>query len=189
MRKPRRAAAAKIAAQRGSGRPELGELFDEAVALYLRLTALAATMYRRGELSGPRRTLLRALARSGPQTVAHLARARAQSRQRLQPLVNALIDEGLLGTQPNPLHKQSPLVVLTSRGQKLAQEIAEREGRLREKLHLASSRRRVVQAVDVLRDVRQALERQANPSAARLSAPRRARGASGRRTRGGRLPA
>ena len=32
---------------------------------------------------------------------------------------------------------------------------------LREKLHLASPRRRVVQAVEVLRDVRQALERQA----------------------------
>jgi DNA-binding MarR family transcriptional regulator len=161
MRKPRRAAAAKIAAQRGSGRPELGELFDEAVTLYLRLTAIAATMYRRGQLSGPRRTLLRVLARSGPRTVAHLARARAQSRQRLQPLVNALIDEGLLGTQPNPWHKQSPLVLLTSRGQRLAQEIAEREGLLREKLVLASSRRRVVQAVEVLRDVHEALERQA----------------------------
>ena len=160
MRKPRRAPAAKTAAQRGSGRPELGELFDEAVRLYLRLTALAATMYRRGELSGPRRTLVRALARSGPQTVAHLARARAQSRQRLQPLVNALIDEGLLVTQPNPWHKQSPLVVLTSRGQKVAQDIAEHEGKLREQLLLASSRRRVVQAVEVLRDVREALERQ-----------------------------
>ena len=160
-RKPRRATAVKVAAQRGSGRPELGELFDEAVSLYLRLTAIAATMYRRGELSGPRRTLLRALARSGPQTVAHLARARAQSRQRLQPLVNALIDEGLLGTQPNPWHKQSPLVHLTPRGQKVAQEIGKREGILRDKLLLVSSRRRVVQAVDVLRDVRAALERQA----------------------------
>jgi DNA-binding MarR family transcriptional regulator len=136
-------------------------LFDEAVALYLRLTAIAATMYRRGELSGPRRTLLMALARSGPQTVAHLARARAQSRQRLQPLVNALIDEELLATQANPVHKQSPLVVLTARGQKLAQAIAIREGALREKLRLASSRRRIVDAVEVLRDVRQALERQA----------------------------
>lgn len=159
MRKPKRAAA--TIAQRGSGRPELGELFDEAVALYLRLTALAATMYHRGELSGPRRTVLRALARSGPRTVAHLARARAQSRQRLQPLVNGLIDEGLVSTQPNPMHKQSPFVVLTARGQKVAREIGEYEGRLREELQLTSSRRRVVQAVHVLRDVRQALEQQA----------------------------
>ena len=51
-------------------------------------------------------------------------------------------------------------MLLTSRGQKLAQEIAEREGILREKLLLASSRRRVVQAVEVLRDVLEALERQ-----------------------------
>jgi DNA-binding MarR family transcriptional regulator len=137
-------------------------LFDEAVALYLRLTALAATMYHHGELSGPRRTLLMALARSGPRTVAHLARARAQSRQRLQPLVNALVDEGLLATEPNPLHKQSPLVVLTPRGQQLAHEIATYEGGLREKLRLASSRRRIIDAVDVLRDVRHALETQAS---------------------------
>jgi DNA-binding MarR family transcriptional regulator len=143
---------------RGSGRPELGALFDETVKLYLRLTSLAATMYRRGELSGPRRTLLMALVRSGPQTVAHLARERAQSRQRLQPLVNALIDEGLLATQPNPVHKQSPIVVPTARGQKLAQEMAAHEGRLRENLRLASSRRRVTDAAEVLRDVRHALE-------------------------------
>src|SRR5919109_832728 len=110
MRKSRREAAAKVVGRSRPGRQELGELFDEAVALYLRLTALAATMYHHGELSGPRRTLLMALARSGPRTVAHLARARAQSRQRLQPLVNALVDEGLLATEPNPLHKQSPLV-------------------------------------------------------------------------------
>jgi DNA-binding MarR family transcriptional regulator len=161
MRMPRREAAAKIAGRGRSGRPELGELFDETVALYLRLTAIAATMYRQGELSGPRRTLLMALARSGPQTVAHLARVRAQSRQRLQPLVNALIDEGLLAVRPNPLHKQSPLVVLTPRGQKLVREIAAHEGALREKLRLAKSRRRIIDAVEVLRDVRQALERQA----------------------------
>jgi DNA-binding MarR family transcriptional regulator len=146
--------------RRQSGRPELGALFDETVMLYLRLTALAAAMYGRGELSGPRRTLLMALVRSGPRTVAHLARGRSQTRQRLQPLVNAMIDEGLLATQPNPVHKQSRLVVVTPRGQKRAREIAAREGALREQLRLASSRRRVVDAVEVLRDVRQALERQ-----------------------------
>jgi DNA-binding MarR family transcriptional regulator len=131
------------------------------VALYLRLTSIAAQMYGRGELSGPRRTLLMALARSGPRTVAHLARARAQSRQRLQPLVNALIDEGVLATRANPLHKQSRLVVLTPRGEQRAREIAEVEGRRRDELRLVSSRRRIVDAVDVLRDVRHALERHA----------------------------
>jgi hypothetical protein len=79
----------------------------------------------------------------------------------LQPLLNALIGEGLLVTQANPLHRQSPLVLLTPRGQQRARQIAEHEGALRERLRLASSRRRIVDAVDVLRDVRQALERQA----------------------------
>ena len=143
------------------GRPELGQLFDETVSLYLRLSALADRIYRRGELSGPRRTLLIALARSGPRTVAHLARARAQARQRLQPLVNALVEEGLLQTIPNPLHKQSHLVGLTARGEKVVRHMSEREGMFREQLQLASSSQRIVDAVEVLRDVRQALEAQA----------------------------
>jgi len=94
---------------------ELALLFDETVALYLRLTATAAAIYGQGAISGPRRTVLVALARSGPQTVAQLARARAQSRQRLQPLVNHLVREGLLELAENPAHARSPLVVLRPR--------------------------------------------------------------------------
>ena len=37
------------------------------------------------------RTILVALAEAGPQTVSRLARARGQARQRIQPLMNALI--------------------------------------------------------------------------------------------------
>jgi len=72
-------------------RDPLDAVFEETVALYHRLTADAAMIHRRGALSGPRRTVLLGLARSGPQSVAHMARTRAQSRQRLQPLVNGLM--------------------------------------------------------------------------------------------------
>ena len=77
----------------------LGTLFEEAVALYHQLTSDAALIHGLGSMSGPRRTVLVALARSGPQTVAHLARARAQSRQRFQPLVNGLLADGFVETQ------------------------------------------------------------------------------------------
>jgi DNA-binding MarR family transcriptional regulator len=136
----------------------LGVLFDETVSTYLRLSAVATAMYRRGNLSGPRRTVLMALARSGPQTVAHLARGRAQSRQRLQPLVHALVSEGLLATHANPLHRQSPLVELTPKGLKLAQRVAAWEASLRAQLRLESSPGQLGRAAAVLRDVRQALE-------------------------------
>ena len=141
---------------------ELDQLFDETVSLYHRLTATAAKIHRKGALSGPRRTVLMVLARSGPRTVAHLARLRAQSRQRLQPLVNALVSEGLLEIRPNALHRQSPLIALTAKGERAVAGIRTRELRLRRDLRFASSRAHVRRAAEVLRDVREAIETQLN---------------------------
>src|SRR5688572_4970632 len=81
--------------------PAIAALCDENVLFYLRLSELAAKIHRQGPLSGPRRTILAGLARSGPRTVAHMARDRGQARQRIQPVVNSLIDDGLLQAAPN----------------------------------------------------------------------------------------
>ena len=134
-------------------RLELGRLFEETVGLYWRLTRAAAAIYGRGPLSGPRRTVLMAFARGGPQTVARLAAVRAQSRQRLQPLVNSLVAEGLLERQPNPLHRRSALIGLTTRGIGAVRQIQATEGRLRAVLPLTVSRRALVSASTVLRTV------------------------------------
>jgi DNA-binding MarR family transcriptional regulator len=139
---------------------ELAVLFDETVKLYHRLTADASTIHRFGSMSGPRRTVLVALARSGPQTVSDMARARAQSRQRFQPLVNALIADGLVAARPNPRHKQSHLIVLTAKGEKTVKQIVETEAALRARVTVARSSRSVAQAAAVLRDVRMALQDQ-----------------------------
>jgi DNA-binding MarR family transcriptional regulator len=82
------------------------------------MSALAAKIHGKGALSGPRRTILAGLARSGPGTVAQMARHRGQARQRIQPIVNSLIDEGLLEAVPNAAHVQSPLIVVTPKGRK-----------------------------------------------------------------------
>ena len=138
----------------------LDTLFAETVALYLRLSADAARIHHFGSLSGPRRTVLVGLARSGPQTVSHMARARAQSRQRFQPLVNRLVADGLVETQPNPAHKVSPLIALTAKGHKLVKDIIARERALKSRFRLATPEHRVRLAAAVLREVRQALEDQ-----------------------------
>jgi DNA-binding MarR family transcriptional regulator len=138
----------------------LSQLFEDTVALYLRLSADAAAIHRAGELSGPRRTLMVALSRSGPQSVAHLARARAQARQRLQPLVNRLIADGLLEARPNPVHVQSPLIALTARGQRAVTHILSIEDRLQARLRPKSTVRSMRLASKVLRDVRETLEQQ-----------------------------
>lgn len=135
-------------------------MFDETVLLYHRLSASAATFYGRGALSGPRRTVLTAIARSGPQTVSRLARTRAQSRQRLQPLVNALLEEGLVEATPNPMHKQSPLIVLTAKGEQAVARIAKVEAEARERLQLNASIAEIANAAAVVRQARLAIEEQ-----------------------------
>jgi DNA-binding MarR family transcriptional regulator len=138
---------------------EISELFDESVRFYLRLSALAAKMHGDGPLSGPRRTVLVSLHRSGPRTVAQLAREREQSRQRFQPLVNALIADGLLQAAPNAAHRQSPLIVLTAKGRRAVQRIHAVEQAWRPRLDVTIPKARLTDATAVLREVRSGLER------------------------------
>jgi DNA-binding MarR family transcriptional regulator len=138
---------------------ELARLFDETVLLYLRLTALAARLHGGGPLSGPRRTVLAGLADSGPQTVAQMARVRSQSRQRFQPLINALIADGLVEAVPNPAHRQSPLMVITARGRRAVARMRAIEAKGRREMQVTASARQVAAATAVLRDVRRDIER------------------------------
>jgi DNA-binding MarR family transcriptional regulator len=140
----------------------VGELFDENVRFYLRLSALAVKMHGKGPLSGPRRTVLIGLARGGPRTVAQLARERAQSRQRFQPLVNALIADGLLRAVPNPAHKHSPLIKLTRKGERAVQRIQEIEVAWRPRLNVQVSTSQLKGTLTVMRRIRAELERLAD---------------------------
>ena len=140
--------------------PAMGELFEAAVAFYHQLTAAAAAIHGRGHLSGPRRTVLSMLERTGPMTVSHLARARAQSRQRFQPLINSLLEDGLVEARPKPVHKQSPLIRLTPKGKRAVRQMSERERALRTELRPASSEQSLRRAAAVLRDVRTTLAEQ-----------------------------
>ena len=139
-------------------RPELARLFEEVVRFYLSLTHTATLMYRHGQLSGPRRTLLVMLSRTGPFTVAQIAKARRESRQRVQPLVNALVRAGALAYASNPAHKRSPLITVTPKGQKTVQYILELENTLRARVTLDVPARHLAAAAEVLRQVREALE-------------------------------
>ena len=149
------------AQNRGDERPdvEIAELCDENVLFYLRMSALAAKIHRKGPLSGPRRTILATLAQSGPRTVAQVARDRGQARQRIQPIVNSLIDEGLLQSRPNAAHRQSPLIVVTPKGRQAVERIHRLEQAWRSRVTFPLSRAKVKEAIDVLRTVRLEMER------------------------------
>jgi DNA-binding MarR family transcriptional regulator len=142
----------------GGAAAGLETLFEEVVALYLRLRAAAALIHGQGELSGARRTVLRLLARSGPQSVSQLARTRSESRQRVQPLTTALAHDGFVEFVDNPGHKRSPLVCLTLRGRAAVEAIARREARFRARLPARVRARDLWLAADVLRATRAAIE-------------------------------
>ena len=139
--------------------PEIAALCDEAVRFYLRMSALATRIHRQGPLSGPRRTVLAGLARSGPRTVAQMARDRSQSRQRIQPIVNSLVEDGLVESIPNRAHKQSPLIAVTATGRQEVARIHRREQAWRSRLQVSLPTVRVANAIDVLRIVRLEMER------------------------------
>ena len=139
--------------------PEIAALCDENVLFYLRMSALAAKIHRKGPLSGPRRTILAGLAQAGPRTVAQMARERGQARQRIQPIVNSLIEEGLLEPVANAAHKQSPFIVVTSKGRKEVERIHRLERAWRARANYRLSRVKVNEAIEVLRTVRREMER------------------------------
>ena len=153
---------------------DVAEFFDAVVSLYHRLNASAMAIHARGALSGPRRTVLRVLATGGAQTVSALARSRGQARQRFQPLVNHLLAEGLVEARSNPSHKQSPLIALTRKGERVLAAAVKRETVLLEALDFGVSQERLKQSTAVAETVREGLEVQLPKLLRPTRSPRRA---------------
>jgi len=93
---------------------------DETIALFRWLAWASEHIYGEDAQGATRRWILRALQRRGAQSVPALARARAMRRQSVQPIVDALLADGLVELAENPAHKRSKLVVLTQEGAALA---------------------------------------------------------------------
>src|SRR5262245_13349428 len=105
--------------EKNSAESAFNRLIDETVKLYRRLNIAADEVHHQGKMSGGLRSILRGLKKEGPQTVPHMARVRAVSRQHVQMLVNHLIKDGLVELIANPASKRSPLVSLTPQGKKV----------------------------------------------------------------------
>lgn len=136
----------------------LAALVDETAALSHRLRAAAEATYGEGEASAGRRGVLSSLARLGPQTVPQLARARPVSRQHIQLLVNALLDDGLVALAANPAHRRSHLVRLTVKGARRAEQVAALDARLLGEVASGLSATGLRAAAQTLRAVRSAFE-------------------------------
>jgi DNA-binding MarR family transcriptional regulator len=111
----------------GATKLALQAVYDETIALFLRMTAVLEAVHGQGPFSVQRRDLLLRLTQSGPQTVPQLARARMVSRQATQRLVNELAAEGCVTFVENVAHQRSHLVQLTPKGQDYIFALLQRE--------------------------------------------------------------
>ncbi len=87
-----------------------------------RSAALFDNAVSRGRLA-----LLRVLATAGPMTMSDAARARHSSRQAVQRLTGALVEQGLVQLTPNPQHRRAPLLQLSAAGVAAWQALAQQE--------------------------------------------------------------
>jgi DNA-binding MarR family transcriptional regulator len=107
--------------------PDLAPLVGRIPRLYFLLRAVGDAMQADLAVTTSMRGVMASLATAGPRTVPDLARERPASRQHIQTLVNALLEQGLVAPQANPSHRRSPLIALTDEGRRRFRLIRERE--------------------------------------------------------------
>ena len=76
------------------------------------------------------RAVLEFLSLGEPLPVPEIAARYDVSRQHVQVTVNRLLDKGLVTVKPNPSHKRSPLIAISTDGRHLFSRIRRREKKL-----------------------------------------------------------
>ena len=79
------------------------------------------------DVSRGRLAVLRALATAGAMTMSDIARVRHISRQGVQRLASALMEDGWVEAEPNPRHRRAPLLGLTAAGLAAYRDLARAE--------------------------------------------------------------
>lgn len=136
---------------------DVSDLLNEVRRLYHRIVEVGETLHADEPVTLGMRGVLEQIERSGPATVPDIARSRSVTRQHIQMLVNALLDEDLVRHEPNPGHKRSSLVALTSSGEKTIRRMRQREARLLDQLDFGMASSRIRAATRTLRNVESTL--------------------------------
>jgi DNA-binding MarR family transcriptional regulator len=134
------------------------DVFEEAVALHIRLQAAAEQLHGDTELTRACRGVLRDLAAMGPRTVPQLARRRPLSRQTVQVQVNRLVAAGMVELLDNPDHARSRLASLTAAGKAAVDAMSAAESRMAGTLPVKRSPGQLSETARILCELRDALE-------------------------------
>lgn len=132
------------------------QLVNEVRLLYQSLVQIGDELHAGSGISMGMRAVLEYLDRNGDATVPHIARARRVTRQRIQALVNALLEIDLVLSRDNPASKRSPLIALTKSGAKMIYEMRKKEARV---LPVDIPEQQVRNAAQTLVELRQAIEK------------------------------
>ena len=148
------------------------EFTYEVALLFFRMKLAATDFLGQGKHSSGRRSILKSLGQEDALTVPEMARSRSVSRQHIQTLVNELDADGLVTTRPNPAHKRSRLVVLTSTGRRFLKEMSAHEKQLLSGLAAGIPLDDFRRATRLVRELKRRLESEEWSRAAAAARPR-----------------
>lgn len=141
---------------------ETNDLIVEVFRLNGLLIATADKLVSKFGITGARWQVLGAIVMSrSPETVARLARNMGLSRQSVQRVVNEMAEEGMLRFRDNPHHQRAKLIEMTSKGEAIFNAALELQIPWVKALSEGISKKRLVEAQDVLVAIRKRLEKQA----------------------------
>ena len=136
---------------------ELLEISDEIYRSYFAFKDIEERQPFPGGRTG--RFALFAIYSEGELTVPDLAYRKAVSRQRMQQVVDLLMQEGLLEKKDNPRHRKSVLFQLSPSGRRLAGRLLNQEKRFfRTKIPWVGQRKIAI-CLEVIRELRMELEK------------------------------
>ncbi|RMF19175.1 MAG: MarR family transcriptional regulator [Candidatus Dadabacteria bacterium] len=105
----------------------LGELINQVRLLFHQAVSTGNQLHRDAGISMSMRAVLEQLAQYGATSVPDMARRRNVTRQHIQQIVNDLLEAGLVTQTLNPAHKRSHLIAMTPDGERLFENMRERE--------------------------------------------------------------
>lgn len=136
---------------------ELSELLVEVFRVNGLALAAGDVLAKPAGLSSARWQILGVIDHA-PTPVADIARTMGLARQSVQQTADALEDEGLVQSKPNPNHARAKLIAITLRGRKALRQVERRHRRWVQKLATRLETKAVTKALETLRELSTALE-------------------------------
>ena len=137
---------------------ELMTLVDEVMRLGDTLRQIDEWLHGAGPVGEAGRMTLYLLFTDGPATVPAVARGRGLTRQRVQQVINELLEKRLVIRNQNPASRKSPLYSISPAGNKLVLAIVRKERRLYRGLATEPGQRRIAGAARTLKELRLELQ-------------------------------